>query len=258
MLTLLLTAVLLAPVPVEDDDDEKIRPPDPAVVEAMVDRIQAAYAEKDTNEILSAFTAARAVLHKDVAKEVAKGIKKKDKNVQKGAIECLRWMKHPEALKALHDTCKRNKTLMKDDDLAATVLKAIGQHGDPGSIDLLCDNIPPPGKNRILQACVLGLGRIRTDASLEAAIGLMRKTGPRGRRASSNVHIGDMRTTLVVLTGVDNGPRMDAWIEWWNDNKKTFEVSAKMPEVPKDVLRRWQKYWEIQPTKKERGGRGGE
>lgn len=258
MLEFLLSAVLLAPIPL--DDEKKITPPSPAVVEATVDRLEAAYKGKDVDEILAALLAAKQVLHKDVIKEVAKGLKKKEAEVQKGAIETLRWMKHPEAVEALHDCYKRNKTLMKVDELATAVIKAIGQHGDPSSLKILTDNPFEPAFFKATQARILGLGMIRTNESLEATFAMMNKAGTGGRRSSGNRFIGEFRKTLIVLTGVDQGPRRDGWVTWWNNNKKTFEVSEEMPEIPAKVRVEWYRYWELKDEtkkKKEEDGKRG-
>lgn len=254
MITFLVCALALVPFTLPDD------PPDPAVVEATLEKLEAAYSSKEVPEIVAAFEAARPVLDKQVIREVARGMKHKAPEVQAAAIETLRWMKHPAALDALHNAYERNKPLMKDDELSTRVLKAIGQHAAPSSLEVLEDNPFGTTYHKAVQARIYSLGRIRTDDALEATFKMMNKAGA-GRRGNNNRYVNEFRVSLTVLTGVDRGPRREDWVAWWNDNKRTFEVAPDLPNIPKEIRRKWFRYWEepdpeAKPRKRERSERG--
>jgi hypothetical protein len=53
----------------------------------------------------------------------------------------------------------------------------------------------------------------------------------------------DFLLALLALSGVYKGMSRDAWIAWWNDNKKKFEVPKEMPVLPEKMQRRWDYYW---------------
>jgi hypothetical protein len=89
---------------------------------------------------------------------------------------------------------------------------------------------------------------IRHRDSVEGVIGLMRKVG----RHRAQRHMEDVRTALMVLTGVDHGRSQDAWNEWWNDNKRTLEIQAEPHALPKKAQREWDRYWGLEPAEEER------
>ncbi|MEW6072799.1 MAG: HEAT repeat domain-containing protein [Planctomycetota bacterium] len=260
MLEIPLSLLLLSPsLPPARGEDEP-PPPDPALVEAAAGRLASAYAAGEESEIVAALRAARAVVAPPVIDEVAKGLKRKSEAVRDGALAALRWMDHPSAVDALHDAYLRNRAFATDDAAMAALLKAIGQHGDPRSLKVLTDHPFQPTDFRAVQARILGLGRIRTNAALEATVEMMNKAGG-VRRGGDQRLLGEFRLTLVVLTGTDQGPRHDDWIAWWNEHKRTFEVATELPDVPRELRRRWFEYWEIPdpraPRRGDREGRGG-
>jgi hypothetical protein len=53
----------------------------------------------------------------------------------------------------------------------------------------------------------------------------------------------NLRVALMVLTGVDQGTSQDAWMAWWNDHKKTLEISPTPPALPRSIQNRWNEYW---------------
>jgi hypothetical protein len=55
--------------------------------------------------------------------------------------------------------------------------------------------------------------------------------------------MGDFRMALMRLTGVDKGKSRDAWVAWWNDNKKKLELPKEAPRLPEAMQRRWDVYW---------------
>jgi hypothetical protein len=168
-------------------------------------------------------------------------------------------MDHDDALKALHEAA-RNKDLMKDVQLAAPVLKAIGQHADPRSVEVLADDPFDTSDHAAIQARILGLGNIRAKESIEELLHLMTLTHPGGMHRRLGGFMDEFRLGLVVLTGVDQGLSPELWERWWRENKKTFAVPAELPSLPKPMRTRWENYWGIQ--RRDRGerreDRGGE
>ncbi|MDP6368743.1 MAG: HEAT repeat domain-containing protein, partial [Planctomycetota bacterium] len=176
-----------------------------------------------------------------------KGLKDKEESVQLTAIEALRFFEHEKALDALHSTAKRDKKMRKEPELFKALIKAIGQHANPDSIEILGDNLWSPADHGVIQARILGLGNIRAKESVEELISMMHKAGWR----KVQPFMEDFRVALVNLTGEDQGKSQPKWTEWWNDVKKTLEVSEEASSMPKAMQRKWERYWDIEVEAKE-------
>ena len=238
MLHFLLTAALLLPAPLQDsrDPDE----PDPKVVAAAVKDLEEAFKKKEFEERVAAIVRNSEVVHPDVIELLGQAIKKdKADEVVLESFKALRWMDHPEALELLHRTYKKNKKLRKKYELYAALLQAIGQHGSEESISILADKPFSVQSRQVIAARVLGLGHVRSPKSVEALIGAMRTAGE--KRVMP--HMADFRTSLMVLTGVDQGTAQQPWIDWWNGNKKSFEVPERPALLPRALQYRWDRYW---------------
>ena len=252
--TLLLS---LAPTPLALQDPPPPPPPDAEVVAATVDALKKAYAGKELEPKTAAVANAREVLDKKVIETLARGIREPEPEVKTAVLEALRWMDHPVALEELHDIYKRESALEKDEALYPMLLKAIGQHASPDSIEVLVDNPFKVKGAQALEARVLGLGRIRSEDSVKELIGMLQLVG-KGKTVG---RMQDFRLALMALTGVDKGTSRDAWIAWWNDNKKTLELPKEMPQLPEKLQRRWDYYWgeeHVQSRGKKREDRGGD
>jgi hypothetical protein len=233
-----LALLALLPLVVLPQDPPQPAPPTPEVIEQTLGALKAAFGGKELPPKLEAVEAARDVLDQKVIQALAKGMKQ-ELEVRQAVLEALRRMDHPEALKELHDVYKRDKEIEKDDELFPALLKAIGQHASPGSIAVLSDNPFKAKGSQALEARILGLGRIRDARSVEALFAMMQLVG----RGNISARMPDFRLALMALTGVDKGLSRDAWIAWWNDNKKKFEVPKEMPVLPEKMQRRWDYYW---------------
>src|SRR5262245_51777973 len=259
MLRLLCLILLLAPT-IQDKKKEEPPGPDPAQVKSAVEALDRAWKSGAAADKAKALQAATEVVHPDVIAAVKRGLKDKDKLVQSAAIEALRWMDHPLALEALHETYKRDAELLKDDDLTVTLLKAIGQHGSESSIDLLADFEFGDTHHPVQRARILSLSGIRSAKSVEALIALMQKVGPAGRGGLGPLggHVDDLRLSLQALTGVDQGPARDPWIRWWNENKKTLVVSKELPLLPLEREKEYRAFWglRLNYVRKRREDRG--
>jgi hypothetical protein len=239
MLEVLLSLVLVLPLAA---DDEKKSPPDPELVKSTIARLEKAYKSNDPAETKKALEAATEVVHPEVISRVARGLKEKDIEIKTAVLEALRWMDHPDALEELHATYERDESLREHEALSAVLLKAIGQHGDPSSIEILAGDLVESPNHQAIRARLLGLGNIRKRESVEALLNLMQRDG----RGTQPAQMEDYRLALLVLTGTDQGPSRDRWVRWWNENKKTLEISAELPELPRPKLLEWRRFWGLQ------------
>jgi hypothetical protein len=248
MLKLVLTAAMaLSPLPQEPNVPEQ------AEIEAAVTRLREAFKGGDAAERVRAIEAATAVLDGTVIAWIGKGLRDSEPTVVTAAVESLRFMDHPDALECLHGLYKRDKKLRKNEEMLVRLLKAIGQHGSRLSIPILNDSPFSSPYAKVVQARILGLANIRDKDSLEALMGLMRLAG----RNQIQNHMRSFRLALMVLTGTDEGRSQDAWVSWWNDNKRALVVDPKPPALPKELQRLWDAYWG-NPMKRARGTKRGD
>ncbi|MBK7876778.1 MAG: HEAT repeat domain-containing protein [Planctomycetes bacterium] len=247
----LLLALSVALAPLED----KPAPPDPARVKAAVAELEKAFKSSTKDEKLKAIQKQSEIVDADVAKALGKGLADKEVDVQRSTIEALRWMDHPTAVEELHAAARTRKELRKEPPLFAALLRAIGQHGSPKSVEVLTDDVWTVVETSVIEARILGLGQIRTNQAVEALMDLMKVAGP---QRIQNV-MPYFRLALARLTGVDKGQSQQMWQDWWSDNKGKFKVAATPPELPRELQFRWDTYWGKEPPYerlKKRGERG--
>ena len=255
MLNFVLTALLtLAPAAQEP----QVAPPEPALVKSAVTEITLAFTKGKSPERIEAITKFAKVVDASVIKCIVKGLSDSDAKVQGAAIDALRYMQHPDALTALQDALKRDKTekkFEKDVDLCTKLIKGIGQHGSKDSIKLLADNALGGSEFKVFEARILSLGNIRAKESVEELLALMRTMG----REKMQPYMATFRMSLMVLTGADQGVSQDTWMTWWNEHKGDFKVAASAPPLPKDMQLRWDYFWGneiVRERSKKRGDRG--
>jgi hypothetical protein len=238
MLGLLLTLCLASPATQEPAPGPRPAPTKEQV-EAAVKELRTAFSSKQAAPKLKAIAAARSLVHADVIVALAKGFDEKERPVRSATLEALRWTDHPTALKALHGHYRDDwKKLAKDDEaLLAELLKAIGQHGSRDSVDLLSENVFQAESAAPIEARILGLGRCREVEAVERLL-VLYKAG-RGKKTFKN----ELRLALAALTGEDHGNNGINWNAWWNDVKRGYELPKKPPPLPKQLQKRWTRYW---------------
>jgi HEAT repeat protein len=236
---LTMLPLLLALAPLLAGDTPLDKPPDAAVVKATVADLEKAFKDGDAPQRVKSIEAAAHVLDAEVVDRIAKALRDKESDVQKAAIEALRMMGHPSAVKDLEDAAKHEPRLTKDVELHAAVLRALGQHGSPSSIDILADDFWSDLDERLMEARILSLGRIRSKAAVEKLIDLMKTRGP----LKIQPQMRHFRIALIVLTGADQGTSQEGWLKWWNDNHGKLEVAPKPAALPKQLQGKWDEYW---------------
>lgn len=245
---LLAAALLLAP----PQDPEA---PDPARVERAVAELSEAFKKGGAEERNAAIERNRDVLDAEVVEWIERGLRDRSVEVQTGAIEALRTMDHPDALKALETCYRRDRKLRKNAELYAALLRAIGQHRSPSSIALLADDVWSVQERDVVRARIFGLGHIRDPRSVEALMGVMKSAG----RQRIQPYMEDFRLALMALTGADQGASQDLWITWWNANKRDLEIAPEEPKLPKLKAQQWAYYWgrgRVEERPRRRTGRG--
>ena len=126
------------------------------------------------------------------------------------------------------------------------LLKAIGRHGDPSSLTVLSEH---PFQNLTVatgRARILGIARVHSRAAVEALMkGMSLAGGQRkfARKASEGRFKDAFRLALAVLTGIDLGESRDAWMAWWRDNRRGFQMGQSWPNLAPDLRVRWEEYW---------------
>jgi len=220
-------------------------PPDRATVTRALEELSEAFSDGDSQTRLEALQNSSGVLDPDVIAFFAKAIGDRDVQVRRAALGYLGTMRHPRALDSLHSAYrKKKKSLRKDPETFVVLLESMGRHGSPDSIELLAEGALANLEFQVSKARILGLGNIRDRRAVEQLIALITKAS----RHQVQPHMQHVRMALMVLTGVDQGTSQDAWLHWWNKNKKTLEVSVEPPRLPRGIQRRWDEYWGLRRT----------
>ncbi len=256
MIAALVLAVLTAAPLVQDPE-----PPDEEQVRQAVAELKAAFGKDgDTAARLDALASTADVLDPKVIAFHANAVRHRDVEVRRAALGYLGTMQHPEALDSLHGIYKRDRALRKDGESLAILIRSIGMHAHVDSIPLLADSALSEREFQVSRARIYSLGNVRDERSVERLMAMMTQAG----RHRTQPHMENIRVAMMVLTGVDQGTSQDAWLAWWNDNKKTYEVSLEPPKLPRSIQTRWNEYWglrrpvERRTKRTERGGDGAE
>lgn len=193
--------------------------------------------------------AAAAAADAEIVDLVAAALRDRSVSVRRAAIDALGAIDRPDALLQLHALYRRDERLRRDEETFVRLLRAIGRKGDASSVAVLTDDIFDRATIRTAAARVHGLGRIRTDASLEALFRLAMNEGAGSRRREATDGGGgtaidrDFRLSIAALTGVELEPDRTAWQRWWTDNRKTFHVAPDRPDLPASLVALWEEYW---------------
>lgn len=227
---------LAALVPIADE-----RPPSPEAARArmVAQEFDRAFREGDHAARLRAVESAAQVADAALVERLARAAREKEPELARAALEGLRYSPHPESVKALNELARREARLQRDPDLGFVLWRAIGQHGDATSIDVLADDLWSSTAAPVLQARVLALGRVRATASVERLCAAMKSAGA----TKVEPWMDTFRVALLVLTGVDQGASSEAWLRWWATERARFQVTAQPAPLPKSLQYAWDAYW---------------
>lgn len=193
-----------------------------------------------------------------VVKEVGDGLKHAEAGVRLATVEALRFNTHEAALELLLKQ-KNNKRLHDDPMAAEAFALALGQKRDKRAIPLLKDGLVATGdlNNKVMTAKLYALGRIRDKESCEVLMDFLNSAQLRSQK-----YLGEIRTSMAVLTGVDAGKDRNDWLDWWRDNKAKLKIVAEEPPLPKTAgAFNWQRMWatpeEVEAWKQQQRGKDG-
>ncbi len=253
----MLIPLLLSLIPLIQDPPKPV-PPDPEKVKAAVAQLTEALSKPEVGTRLRAIESCAEIADAEVVRLIARGLSDKDSAVRGAAVEALRFNEHKKALDELHGRAKVKAA--KEDVLGyAGLMRAIGQHGDPGSLEILADNPWSIQDAGVLEARILGISRIRTKEAVKALTDLMEMGG----QGKVQPFMKDFRVAMWALTGADQGASRDLWLAWYRDNKAKLEVRPAPATEPRELAQRWSRYWakdgdEQAPPEKGKRRRGGD
>ena len=247
MLPALLCLVLL-----QEGQPKKAAPAaaDVVRVEAALDE---AFRSGEAKGIQAALEAAQDVPHPAIVRKVSRALEDERPEVKLVALQVLRWMDLREALESLQRAAKDRK-LMKSPELALAVLRGMGEHADPSSIEFLAKDPFQPEDAACIRARLFGLARVRTVAAIDALYGILATAAPGSSQRRIQAQLGDVRIALMMVTGTDQGASPELWEAWWRENKKTFRVPDVPPQLPREMSMEWNLFWGL-PNVYERSGR---
>jgi hypothetical protein len=188
-----------------------------------------------------------------VVKEIGAGLKHAELPVRLAALEALRFNVHADALELLLKQ-KSHKKLLEDPVTGEAFALALGQKRDQRAIPLLKDGLTATGSEnaKVMSAKLLALGRIRDKESCEVLMDFLNSAV-----LKTDLFMGEVRTSMTILTGVDVGKSRKDWLDWWRDAKAKLKIVAEEPPLPEGISglswkRRWATPEEIEAWKKER------
>lgn len=222
-------------------------PPTKAEVQAALAALAAGLAEPAPEDQIAALEAAREVLAPELVAAISKATAHEVPEVALAALDALGRMDFEPALAELLRLQKRAKKLNDDDRLCAALLRAIARYGREANLPLFSKAAFKTGKPQTTRACILALGRVRSDRALEELLDLVNRAPllpGTGKGQGGTPNRAEFRLALAVLTGQDLGLDRRDWQAWWNQNRKQFHVAAEEPELEGQLGNQWRAYWE--------------
>lgn len=221
-------------------------------VKALTEGLRA----KDPSERRAALTDASEIVHPKVVKAMAKALEDRDADVATHAVVLFGTMDHPDALSALRKYARRaKKALAKDPERHMVLLRSVGLHEEDDQVDWLLDGVFSEKERLVRRARIFSAARARSMTALEGIFDALGKQDLRRLTGTKE----ELRTALVYLTGTDQGESLQAWVRWWRENRKGFELPEKAPKLSGRMLEMWGGFWDEDrrtPRQRRRGDRG--
>lgn len=175
-----------------------------------------------------------------VVDAIAPGLKHADVAVRVAAIEALRFNLAPAATELLLKQ-RNNKKLLDEPTAWEAYTYALGQKRDKRALPILKDGLVATGdtNGKVMTAKIYALGRIRDKESCEILMDFLNSAVLKVEK-----YMVEVRLSMAVLTGMDQGAERKDWLAWWSDNKAKFKPVAEEPPIPDGAARRkWAVLW---------------
>lgn len=235
-------------------------PPTKAEVQAALAALAAGLKLPAPEDQIAALEAAREVLAPELVEAISGATSHEVPEVALAALDALGRMDFEPALAELVRLHKRAKKLTEDDRLGAALLRAIARYGREANLTLFSKAAFKTGKPQTTRACILALGRVRSDRALGELLDLVNRApilpGTGQGQGGNSPHRSEFRLALAVLTGQDLGLDRRDWQAWWNQNRKRFHVPAEEPQLEGQLGNQWRAYWEGHEGARGAGGGG--
>ncbi|MGD2017541.1 MAG: HEAT repeat domain-containing protein [Planctomycetota bacterium] len=237
-------------------DDKETRKERAAKEKAAVARLKAGLKSDQANERQAALVDAAETPYPAVIKALGDAVSDRDPQVAMIAAELLGRMEQQEAVETLRRCATRGKkALAKNPELQREVIRAIGRHRDPKSISMLIKGAFSEKDRATGRARVFAVANLRSKESAAAIFGEMRKADEKRLRG----WLASIRPALIHVTGTDAGQDPARWLQWWESNRRTFEVPEQPPKLTGTFAEQWARFWGEDRTyerRKKRGDRG--
>lgn len=243
--------------PQQSRDDGKETPKQRAAKEkAAVEKLNEGLRSKEANVRQAALVDAAEAPYPEVIKAFGKVLDDRSDDVAMIAAELLGRMEEEQALDTLRRfATRRKKVLAKDPGLQEEVLRAIGRHRSPKSTSLLIKGAFEEENSQVRRARVFAVANLRTTDAAKAIFSEMKKSDVKRLRG----RLANVRPALIYLTGTDAGQDPARWLQWWESNRRTFEVPEQPPKLSGDYANQWARFWGDEMTyerRKKRSDRG--
>ncbi|MCY3003603.1 MAG: hypothetical protein NTV21_17545 [Planctomycetota bacterium] len=163
-----------------------------------------------------------------------------ERDLRLATLDALGRSTAPEAFEVLlAHAATRDRSALADDFETSRLLFALARHRDARAIPVLAQRPCAQTGSATLRARIVGLGRIRKRASIEALLGILEAL-PFAERQQ---HLQEFRVSMRVLTGADAGHTVEAWRRWWRAQPPEFAPSANEPELAGPEGARWRMEW---------------
>ncbi len=237
--------------------DEEETPKERAAKEkTAVKKLTEGLRSEEANERQAALVDAAKTPYPGVIKVFGKVLDGSSADLAMIAAELLGRMEEEQALEALRRfATRRRKVLAKNPELEEEVLRAIGRHQSPEAIPLLIKGAFEEESPTIRRARVFAVANVRSTAAAKAIFGEMKKTDERLLRG----RLANIRPALIHVTGTDAGKDPARWLQWWEANRRTFEVPDQAPKLSGPFAVQWAQFWGEDRTyerRKKRSDRG--
>jgi HEAT repeat protein len=248
---------VLTPLAQDSKADEKETAKQRAEKEKeAVKKLSEGLRSKEANERQAALVDAAKTPYPDVIKAFGKVLEGSSGDLAMIAAELLGQMKEQQALDELRRfATRRRKVLAKNPGLQEEVFRAMGRHQSPEVIPLLIKGAFEEENSMIRRARVFAVANTRSAAAAKAIFSEMKKTDEKRLRG----RLANIRPALIHVTGTDAGKDPARWLQWWEANRRTFEVPDQAPKLSGDFATQWAQFWGEDRTyerRKKRSDRG--